>query len=130
MAASTIAEYNAEQEGVYGQICKLLEKEINANLPGSNSKVWHASPVWFINDNPIVGYHRQKGGLQLMFWSGLDFDEPTLTQVGKYPTAAIFYNSLEEVNLEDLQRWLKKAITIQWDYKNIVKRRGVLERLK
>jgi hypothetical protein len=28
------------------------------------------------------------------------------------------------------RRWLKKSIAIQWDYKNIVKRKGKLERLK
>ena len=30
----------------------------------------------------------------------------------------------------DLKRWLEKSIEIQWDYKNIVKRKGKLERLK
>lgn len=28
-----------------------------------------------------------------------------------------------------LKRWLRKSLTIQWDYKNIVKRRGVLEKI-
>jgi hypothetical protein len=29
-----------------------------------------------------------------------------------------------------LKRWLEKSEQIQWDYKNIVKRKGKLERLK
>ncbi len=29
-----------------------------------------------------------------------------------------------------LRRWLAKARDIQWDYKNIVRRKGRLERLK
>ncbi|MBL8759582.1 MAG: DUF1801 domain-containing protein, partial [Phycisphaerae bacterium] len=32
-------------------------------------------------------------------------------------------------NLKDLKRWLKKSVAIQWDYKNIVKRKGRLDRL-
>ena len=34
-----------------------------------------------------------------------------------------------QLNTKDIQRWLKKAIKIQWDYKNIVKRKGKLIRL-
>ena len=39
-----------------------------------------------------------------------------LTDVTKLPT-------------RDLARWLRKARVRQWDYKNIVKRRGVLVKL-
>ena len=35
-----------------------------------------------------------------------------------------------ENNIKDLKGWLGKAEQIQWDYKNIVKRKGQLERLK
>ena len=42
----------------------------------------------------------------------------------------IFYNSISEIAINDLKRWLKKSKEIQWDYKNIVKRKGKLERLK
>jgi len=47
----------------------------------------------------------------------------------KFKDASVFYNSAEEINTEDLHRWLKKSIEIQWDYKNIVKRKGVLIKL-
>ena len=65
-----------------------------------------------------------------MFWSGADFEETGLNVVGgKFKDASKFYNSLEEINQEELERWLRKSEKIQWDYKNIVKRKGKLERL-
>lgn len=66
-----------------------------------------------------------------MFWSGTDFDEPHLNVLGqKFKDASIFYNSSSEINETDLLRWLEKSKNIQWDYKNIVKHKGVLERIK
>lgn len=104
---------------------------INKNLDSSESKVWHAHPVWFLEGNPIVGYSKEKRGIRLMFWSGQDFDEEKLDVRGeKFKDASIFYNEPAEVNAKDLTRWLEKAKEIQWDYKNIVKRKGKLVRLK
>ena len=65
-----------------------------------------------------------------MFWSGADFEENGLSVRGiKFKDASVFYNTLAEVDVEAMKRWLQKSTTIQWDYKNIVKRKGVLERL-
>jgi len=65
-----------------------------------------------------------------MFWSGADFDEPNLQEgSGKFKDASILYTSTDEINEADLKRWLEKSETIQWDYKNIVKHKGKLERL-
>lgn len=112
-------------------ICDLLAREINRGLPRAESKIWHAHPVWFLEGNPIVGYSKQKAGIRLMFWSGSDFGEDGLAVRGKkFRDASVFYNDVSEVNKNDLKRWLAKAETIQWDYKNIVKRKGELERLK
>jgi hypothetical protein len=78
-----------------------------------------------------VGYSKQKAGWRLMFWSGADFEEDLLRVRGqKFKDASIFYTTAEQINLRDLRRWLKKSKDIQWDYKNIVKRKGVLIRLK
>lgn len=111
-------------------ICELLSTEISKNLTNTESKIWHAHPVWFLNGNPIVGYSKQKAGIRLMFWSGIDFEEEKLNIHGKkFKDASVFYNSVEEINTEDLNRWLKKSVEIQWDYKNIVKRKGVLIKL-
>jgi hypothetical protein len=103
---------------------------IDTHLAFTESKIWHAHPVWFIDGNPIVGFSKQKAGIRLMFWSGADFEEAQLAVRGqKFKDASIFFNSVSEINPEDVQRWLQKAETIQWDYKNIVKRKGRLERL-
>lgn len=129
---SEIKDYNNKLTALEKEICDLLYQTINENLPESENKIWHAHPVWFLDGNPIVGYSKQKAGIRLMFWSGADFDEGKLlpSKSGKFKDASIFYNSLEVINSEDLKHWLGKSIEIQWDYKNIVKRKGVLERLK
>ena len=112
-------------------ICEKLCKLINLELTEAESKIWHAHPVWFLDGNPIVGYSKQKAGLKLMFWSGADFEEDELNIKGtKFKDASIIYHSVDQINSENLNRWLKKSREIQWDYKNIVKRKGVLEKLK
>ncbi len=126
-----ILEYNHSQEEEDRAICELLAGEISAHLPEGESKIWHGHPVWFLDGNPVAGYSKEKKGVRLMFWSGADFDEDGLNVRGeKFKDASLFYRSAEEVNTGDLKRWLEKSRDIQWDYKNIVKRKGVLERLK
>jgi hypothetical protein len=84
-----------------------------------------------LDGNPVVGYSKQKAGIRLMFWSGASFEEETLSVRGKkFEDASIFYNNVSEIGTIDLKRWLKKSRDIQWDYKNIVKRKGQLQRLK
>ena len=125
-----IAAYNGQQSPNDKMICDLLANNIDASLPGAENKIWHAHPVWFLDGNPVVGYSKQKRGIRLMFWSGADFEEEALdVRAGKFKDASIFYTDATEVKPRDLKRWLKKAQTIQWDYKNIVKRKGRLERL-
>ncbi len=124
-------DYNSALDENDRLMAELLAQEITAGLPEAENKVWHRHPVWFLEGNPIVGYTREKRGMRLMFWSGADFEEEGLpVKGGKFKDASVFYNSVEEINREDLRRWLGKSREIQWDYKNIVKRKGVLERLK
>lgn len=126
-----IQNYHSSQSEVDKAICDLLHHVICENLNEAESKVWHGHPVWFLEGNPIVGYSKQKKGIRLMFWSGASFEEEGLNIRGeKFKDASVFYNSKEEINLSYLQNWLEKSKNIQWDYKNIVKRKGVLERLK
>ena len=94
------------------------------------NKIWHRHPVWFLEGNPIVGYSKLKDCIRLLFWSGQSFDEPGLEPEGSFKAAEARYTSDDQMAASDLKRWLKKAIEIQWDYKNIVKRKGKLERLK
>ncbi len=126
-----IQKYNDRLEPEDKFICQTLEKVINKSLPEAKNKIWHAHPVWFLDENPIVGYSKQKKGIRLMFWSGIDFEEEKLKPgTGKFKDASIFYTEANQINTSDLQRWLEKSRNIQWDYKNIVKRKGVLEKLK
>ena len=126
-----IQAYNNSQDTIDKEICDLLATAISSELPGADNKIWHAHPVWFFDGNPIVGYSKQKGCIRLMFWSGADFGEEKLViGTGKFKDATIRYTTNEQVDLADLIRWLKKSEEIQWDYKNIVKRKGQLERLK
>lgn len=125
-----IKAYNNAQSKIDRAICNILAEEINKNLPEAENKIWHAHPVWFLDGNPIVGYSKLKDSVRLLFWSGQSFDEAGLNKEGSFKAAEARYTSSEEVNLKDLKRWLGKSKKIQWDYKNLVKRKGVLERLK
>lgn len=126
-----IQVYNNLQTTLDKEICNLLSKTICESLPTAENKIWHAHPVWFLDGNPIVGYSKQKKGIRLMFWSGTDFNEDKLNVKGeKFKDASIFYKISTDIIIDDLTRWLKKSREIQWDYKNIVKRKGKLQRLK
>lgn len=125
-----IQTYNNAQSPSDIEICNLLAQEICESLPTAENKIWHAHPVWFLDGNPVVGYSKLKNNVRLLFWSGQSFDEEKLQVEGKFKAAEMRYTAIEQVNLNDLRRWLVKAEAIQWDYKNIVKRKGVLERLK
>ena len=126
-----IQNYNQQFSSDDREIVEKLVKIINENLPEAENKIWHSHPVWFLEGNPIVGYSKQKAGMRLMFWSGKSFEEEKLNILGgKFQDASIFYNSVEEINENDLKKWLQKSREIQWDYKNIVKRKGQLLRLK
>lgn len=108
----------------------MLYAEICAALPDAEAKVWHAHPVWFLDGNPIVGYSKLKDGIRLLFWSGQSFEEEGLQPEGKFKAAEARYTTVSDVRKTALRKWLKQSRDIQWDYKNIVKRKGVLEKLK
>ena len=112
-------------------ICSRLAEVISETLPNAESKIWHRHPVWFLDSNPIVGYSKLKAGIRLMFWSGASFEEKGLAPgTGKFQDASVIYTELEQIDQKDLKRWLRKSKSIQWDYKNIVKRKGKLIRIK
>jgi hypothetical protein len=126
-----IEQYNNNQTITERDICDLLALIIGSELTEAESKIWHSHPVWFLEGNPTVGYSKEKKGIRLMFWSGADFDEENLNIKGeKFKDASIFYKNATEINKDELTRWLKKSREIQWDYKNLVKRKGILEKLK
>ena len=126
-----ILTYNQQFSSDDREIVEKIAKIINENLPEAENKIWHSHPVWFLEGNPIVGYSKQKAGIRLKFWSGKSFEEEKLNILGgKFQDASIFFNSVEEIKENDLKKWLQKSQEIQWDYKNIVKRKGQILRLK
>ena len=125
-----IAAYNASMTDKDRDICHRLAEIIDRVLKDAESKIWHAHPVWFLDGNPVVGYSKLKDSVRLLFWSGQSFEESDLYPEGKFKAADARFMSVKEIKIKDLTRWLKKSRDIQWDYKNIVKRKGVLERLR
>lgn len=123
-------KYNKSLASEDRKICDLLAGEIDRGLPEAENKIWHAHPVWFLEGNPIVGYSKLKSCVRLLFWSGQSFEEDELQNEGSFKAAEARYTAADQVNTKKLKRWLKKARDIQWDYKNIVRRKGRLERLK
>lgn len=126
----TIAEYNERLSPSDRGLCDLLAHHIGSALPDAVSKVWHSHPVWFLEGNPIVGYAKLKDSVRLLFWSGQSFEEQGLRPEGSFKAAEARFTSVEQVDLPQLQRWLAQARDVQWDYKNLVRRKGSLERLK
>ncbi len=123
-------KYNAAQAPTERAICKLLAQEIERALPEAENKVWHAHPVWFLEGNPIVGYSKLKACVRLLFWSGQSFSAKGLKKEGSFKAAEARYTAVDQVDTEKLRSWLAQARDVQWDYKNIVRRKGRLQRLK
>lgn len=126
-----IKNYNETLAGSEQSICNLLAEEMDKQLPEAESKIWHRHPVWFLDGNPIAGYSKLKAGIRLIFWSGMDFGEEKLEPgTGKFKDASVTFTTVDQVDAGELKRWLEKAKEIQWDYKNLIKRKGKLEKLK
>jgi hypothetical protein len=123
-------KYNESLDPQDRDICNLLARQIDQALPEAENKIWHAIPVWFLDGNPVVGYSKLKECVRLLFWSGQSFEEEGLKKEGSFKAAEDRYTAADQVNRKNLKRWLAKARDIQWDYKNIVRRKGRLERLK
>ena len=126
-----IEAFNENQEtAAERQICATLATTIAKLLPEAECKIWHRHPVWFLDGNPTVGYSKLKAGIRLMFWSGASFEEDGLQPgTGKFKDASAMFTSLDQIDQADMRRWVKKAKAIQWDYKNLARRKGKLIRL-
>jgi hypothetical protein len=129
MAPATIDDWHAALTGDAVTICATLRQLIDTALPDAGSKVWHAHPVWFLAGNPIVGYSQRKSGINLMFWSGQSFTTPGLTPEGSFKAAEVRFTTPDQIDPDLVARWLDEARHVQWDYRNIVRRKGVLLRL-
>ena len=123
-------KYNQAQAPADRAICRRLAQEIERHLPEAENKIWHRHPVWFLDGNPIVGYSKLKDCVRLLFWSGQSFEEKGLEKEGSFKAAEARYTAVDQVDPKNLRRWLAKARNIQWDYRNLTRRKGRLERLK
>ena len=123
-------KYNKAQAPGDRAICQLLADAIDRALPEAENKIWHAHPVWFLDGNPIVGYSKLKEGVRLLFWSGQSFKEKGLKKEGTFKAAEARYAAVDEIDTKKLARWLAEARDVQWDYKNLIRRKGRLQRLK
>jgi hypothetical protein len=112
-----ITAYSEGQSPPFRAICDLLRGLIDTALPKASSKVWHGSPVWFIDDNPVVGYSATAKSVNLLFWNGQAFEEPSLKPVGKYKAAQAVFADAVEVDPKLIRRWLKKAKSDVFDSK-------------
>jgi len=127
---TTILAYNQALTESDKAIADLLAQVIVDCLPKAEYKIWHAHPVWFLEGNPIVGYSKLKNCMRLLFWSGQSFEEDILQNAGSFKAAEMRFTAPDQIQIRDLKRLLRKVELIQLDYKNIVKRKGKLERLK
>lgn len=123
-------KYNEAQAPVDRAICQRLAEQIDRGLPEADNKIWHAHPVWFLDGNPIVGYSKLKNCVRLLFWSGQSFEAEGLEKEGSFKAAEARYTAADQVDTGKLSRWLAEARDIQWDYRNLIRRKGRLERLK
>ena len=125
--ADDITEYDhALPEGLRA-IAATLQSHIEAALPSAAGKVWHGHPVWFLDENPIVGYSESRDGIQLLFWSGQSFPTADLSPVGKFQAAEARYSAGSDVDTAALGAWLAESSAIQWDYQNLPKNRELVK---
>ena len=122
MTADPISAYAKSLNPKQSAICERLRKSIDAGLPNATSKLWHAIPVWFIGENPVVGYTQKTNGVALMFWNGQSFEEPSFEAVGSFKAAHIIYTDASQISPKDMSRWLKKAAADIWDLAGLRKK--------
>jgi hypothetical protein len=117
-----IVAYGQGQPPALGAICDRLRELIDKSLPRATSRVWHGSPVWFIDDNPVVGYNATGRGVNLLFWNGQAFDEAGLKPAGKYRAAQATFGDAAEIDAKVVRRWLRKARADVFDSKAFFKK--------
>jgi uncharacterized protein YdhG (YjbR/CyaY superfamily) len=119
MSDESIARYAAGAPPDHAAVCRLLRSEIDRALPKATSKIWHAMPVWFVGENPVVGYKVTAKHVNLLFWNGQAFGETALTAAGSFKAAQIKFTDVAQVDARALRRWLKLAGTKVWDFQGM-----------
>lgn len=122
-----IVEYHRSLDSEDAALCEELARIIGAELPEAEAKVWHRHPVWFLDGNPVVGYHRLKKAVRVLFWSGQSFRTPGLTPNGSFEAADFQPASKSAIAHFPFAQWLAESREIQWDYKHIMKNKGLVK---
>lgn len=124
----TVETYTKALSAADAGICRLLQKEIDAALPKAVSKIWHGAPVWFVGDNPVVGYNATAKHVNLLFWSGQMFADPALKPVGKFKAAQVQFTDESQVDRKALTKWLTSSRVRIWDYQGHFKKQKALQK--
>jgi hypothetical protein len=124
-----ITKFNNELDSSARAACDTIRELLDDALGREGSKLYHGAPVWFLDGNPIAGYSIKKEGIAVLFWSGQGFVEPGLRAVGKYKAAELLVPEGRAVPVEPMKKWLAESKRVMWDYKNLAKKQGVLEKL-
>ena len=127
ITAKDILDYNRKLGKAEREIAETLCSAIANDLAKAEGKVWHGHPVWFLNNNPVVGYSLKKSGIEVLFWSGQSFESDALRAIGKFQAAALSVPSIEDLNPKQFTKLLKLAVKIQWDYANLPKNRKLVK---
>jgi hypothetical protein len=117
--ADPLFEYARAQSPEAAKACAALRALLDSTLPRrAVAKLWHGAPVWFLGENPVVGYSvNAKQRVQLLFWNGQSFGDPALTAIGKFHAAQVQYGDAGEIDPKAVRRWLRKAAADIWDYR-------------
>lgn len=124
-----VLSWEAQHTDDLASTCRQLRRRIARGLPSAEVKLYHGSPVWFLEGNPLCGYSVTKGSVQLLFWSGQSFPTPGLHATGKFKAAEAKFSQPSECEAVPLEDWLTEAQAIQWNYRDLIKKAGVLEPL-
>ena len=116
-SGTSLPAWAKTQSPAHRATCDALRKLIDAALPKATSKVWHGAPVWFLGENPVVGYSVKASGVSLLFWNGVAFGDAALKPVGKYGAAEAVFRSIDELDAKLVRRWLRKSGTDVFDSK-------------
>lgn len=126
MKQTDIADYAARQSIGIQDMCEQLFDIISRSLPEATAKLYHGSPVWFVDNNPIVGYDATAEHVNILFWSGQSFTTPGLVAAGKFKAAGYQYATVEDIDEMTLEYWLAESLQTQWNYRDLRKNNGLL----
>jgi hypothetical protein len=115
VSGASISAHSISLRQKQAEIAGCLRKAIEQALPKATVRIWQGMPVWFIGENPVVGYSAKLNRVTLRFWNGQSFGDPMLTAVGKFRAAQIKYRDIADIDTKALRRWLRIARTNLWD---------------